>query len=461
MKKLMIYKAALLLLFGAMASGGCKKMLDLKPENLTLAKDALKTTADVQALLNSCYDEFANLMNGSVQNYHELLGENLAVPVNSAGSLYYTVWNRGTFSFRTADREYLDFYNCILRINTIFDRIDEVADMTSADKERIIAEGHFLRAWCHWELVKLWSQPYGFTADNSHPGVPIRLKADKEIQIRSTVGQVYAQVLSDLDKAIAALPVDNGNYADKNSAKALKSKVLFLMNDFSGALTLTTDIIGSGKYQFSDTLLRFVKGAPEEAIFELISTSNSDNRGGGFINNYRADNNPNPNLKPSADFIAQAMQGHDLRSALYEIKNKGKANEYFVCHKFDKDVFNVPLLHYTEILLTHAECLVEAGGSATDAINAVDKIRKRAYGTNWTALNPAISNSSLKDSIRIQRKLELAYEGDWTLQQRRMGAKGETIKIRKTIWNCPGMLMQFPQSENTTGFIFNEEGGCN
>ena len=106
---------AAVLLIGS-AGVSCKKMLDLKPENLTLAADALKTTADAQALLNSCYDEFANLMNGSVQNIHELLGENLAQPQNSAGSLYYTVWNRGTFSFRTADREYLDFYNCILRM---------------------------------------------------------------------------------------------------------------------------------------------------------------------------------------------------------------------------------------------------------------------------------------------------------------------------------------------------------
>jgi len=107
-------------------STSCKKMLDLKPENLTLSEDALKTPEDAKALLNSCYDEFANLMNGSVQNIHELLGENLSEPQNSAGSLYYTIFNRGTFSFRTADREYLDFYNCILRINTIFENLDNL-----------------------------------------------------------------------------------------------------------------------------------------------------------------------------------------------------------------------------------------------------------------------------------------------------------------------------------------------
>ncbi len=451
---------AAVLLIGS-AGVSCKKMLDLKPENLTLAADALKTTADAQALLNSCYDEFANLMNGSVQNIHELLGENLAQPQNSAGSLYYTVWNRGTFSFRTADREYLDFYNCILRINTIFDRIDEIGDMTPENKQRIMAEGHFLRAWCHWELVKLWAQPYGYTADNSHPGVPIRLKADKTIELRSSVGAVYNQIIADLDAAISNLPADNNNYANIAAGKALKAKVMFTMNDFTGAQTLAEEVINGGKQTVSDTFSRFVKGAPEEVIFQLVSTGNSDNRGGSFINNYRSDNNPNPALKPTAAFAAVAMQGHDLRSAFYEVKNKGKANEFYICHKFDKDVFNVPLLHLTDMLLLRAECITENGGDKSIAIADVDKIRKRAYGANWTAIDPAIATGALKDSIRLQRNLEMSFEGDWTTQLRRRGAKGENIKIRISDWNCPGMLMQFPQSENTAGFIFNPEGGCN
>ncbi len=439
----------------------CKKMLDLRPENLTLSEEALKTPEDIKALLNSCYDEFANLMNGSVQNYHELLGENLSEPQNSAGSLYYTIFNRGTFSFRTADREYLDFYNCILRINTIFDNIDLIEGLTAEDKQRILGEGLFLRAWCHWELVKLWAQPYGYTADNSHPGVPIRLKADKNIELRSSVGDVYNQILSDLNSALGTLPEENGNYANADAAKALKAKVLFLMNDHTEALKITDMLIKSNKYQFSDSLNRFTQGAPEEVIFQLISTSNSDNRAGAFINNYRSDNNPNPALKPSSNFVKEAMDPLDRRSAFYEIKNEGKSNQFFVCHKFDKDVFNVPLLNYSDIALMHAESLVETGGDLAEAVALTDAIRKRAYDTNFVALDPAINANNLKLEIQKQRKLEFAFEGDWTQQLRRRGAAGETITIRQSPWDCPGMLIQFPMSERTAGFIFNEEGGCN
>jgi hypothetical protein len=459
--KMRFLKPIMLLTTLSIAGAACNKMLDLKPENLTLAEEALNTPADVQALLNSCYDEFANLMNGSVQNYHELMGEHLSEPPSLAGSLYYSVYKRGTFSFRTADREYLDFYNCILRVNTIFGRMGSVPGIDAATADRLKGEGYFLRAWCHWELVKLWAQPYGFTADNSHPGVPIRLNADKSIELRSTVKQVYDRILLDLDSSIALIPESNGNYADRHAAIALKAKVLFFMNRFSDALDAANTVLNSGRYSFSDSLNRFASDVPQETIFKLVSTGPSDNRGSALINNYRSDNNPNPNLKPSKAFAAIAMQGHDRRSAFYEAKNPGKANEYFVCHKFDKDYFNVPLLHYTDLMLLRAECLLETGGDKTTAIDDVDRVRKRAYGTKWTPLDNLIPSLQLMDSLRLQRKLEMAFEGDWTLQQRRLGAKGLNIKIRNSPWNCPGLVLQFPQSENTKGFIFNEEGGCN
>ena len=59
----------------------------------------------LQGLLTSTYDIIANQLNGKLQNLHELLGDNLMEPPSNAGSLYFTVYNRGTFSFRTAGGE--------------------------------------------------------------------------------------------------------------------------------------------------------------------------------------------------------------------------------------------------------------------------------------------------------------------------------------------------------------------
>jgi hypothetical protein len=310
-------------------------------------------------------------------------------------------------------------------------------------------------------LVKLWAQPYGFTADHSHPGVPIRILADKNVELRSTVGQVYSRILEDLKIAEGLIPETNGNYANKDAVKALKAKVYFLMNDYANAFKYSDELIESSKYTFSDTLSRFVKGAPEEVIFQLISTGNSDNRASSMISNYRSDNNPNPALKPTRAFFEIARNTDDARSTFYEVKNEGKSNEFILCHKFDKDYFNVPLLYITDMHLIRAESITEISGNKAASIADLQKIRTRAYGTSRPPIQADIDLKSLKDSIRLERRLEMAFEGDWTLQLQRMGSKGENIQIRNAPWNCNGMTLQFPISERTEGFVFNLEGGCN
>jgi hypothetical protein len=196
-------------------------------------------------------------------------------------------------------------------------------------------------------------------------------------------------------------------------------------------------------------------------IFQLISTGNSDNRASSMISNYRSDNNPNPALKPTRAFFEIARNTDDARSTFYEVKNEGKSNEFILCHKFDKDYFNVPLLYITDMHLIRAESITEISGNKAASIADLQKIRTRAYGTSRPPIQADIDLKSLKDSIRLERRLEMAFEGDWTLQLQRMGSKGENIQIRNAPWNCNGMTLQFPISERTEGFVFNLEGGCN
>ena len=38
---------------------------------------------------------------------------------------------------------------------------------------------------------------------------------------------------------------------------------------------------------------------------------------------------------------------------------------------------------------------------------------------------------------------------------------GENETVRDAPWDCPGSLLQFPNSSTTAaGFILNDEGGC-
>ena len=64
------------------------------------------------------------------------------------------------------------------------------------------------------------------------------------------------------------------------------------------------------------------------------------------------------------------------------------------------------------------------------------------------------------DAARDEFRKETACEGSGrtAAPTRRMG---EDITIRDAAWDCPGMSLQFSNTESTVqGFELNEEGGC-
>lgn len=434
----------------------CEKSLEFPLAGDQIDKEiALNTPENLIGLLNSTYDVFANTMNGSVQNLNELLSDNLSTPPTDAGSLYFTIYNRGTFSFRTAGGVLTDLYRIIYRSNLLIENVDR---FESLDKTRMIAEAKFLRGWAHWEIAKLWAQPYGYTPDNSHLGIAIKNSSSYSVELRAKLSEVYTFILKDISEAYNELPDQNGFYADKMAANALLAKIYFQMNDYVNAYKFADVIISSQKYQLSQDYQRFIGDQGSETIFKTVSTSLPDNRGILFGANYRSDNNPNPQLKPSKELVL-LFDENDQRSSWVEIVNKDMPTEFYVSHKFDKDFFSVPLLHYSDMLLIRAECAMRnGGGSISGAADDLNEILERAYGNPD---NNVSSTTITLAKIREERRKEMCFEGDRVSDLKRRGAGGENIVIRNAPWNCPGMVLQYPATENTIGFEFNQEGGCN
>jgi hypothetical protein len=156
MKKILITSLTSLTLIGAFVS--CEKFLEYPPTGAILAEDALKTPADAQKLLVSCYDVMANLYDGKVQNINELMGENLAEP---NGLDFNAIYNRETNFFTpTTNGVYGDFYYAIYRCNSLLKNFDLIEGLTAEERTRMEAEAKFIRAFCHWGVVKMYAQPY-------------------------------------------------------------------------------------------------------------------------------------------------------------------------------------------------------------------------------------------------------------------------------------------------------------
>lgn len=467
MKQLAAFLAAAAIVVGTTS---CERILDFQAnsDSQIPADSAILTIEDAEQLLVSVYDVAANAFGGRYQNIPEVMADNIADPLGLNGE--YAQIYRWTSSFFNGSfgGEYRDAYIAIYRANTLLEEVADLEGATPAAIDRISAEAKFIRALSHYHVVRIWAMPYGYTTDNSHLGIPLKLSADQTPQMRATVAEVYAAIESDLLDAEAALPADNGIFADQMAAKALLAHVYLEMGDFAAAKAKASEVINSGSYSLEqDLTARFNDhlnaDLPEEFIFTLVSTNEVsatdtlvDERGTGFVGNYRSDDpNANPALKASADlYVAATADTNDLRGhQWYATRNAGTPDELYVISKFDASFIDVPLLHLTQMYLIYAECAVRLGEDQATALGYINALRQRANVSDLTALTIA--------DVMNERRLELACEGDRLFQLKRQGVLGEIQKIRGVDWDCPGMVLQFPNFEGTAqGFIYNEEGGC-
>jgi tetratricopeptide (TPR) repeat protein len=449
---------------GLLITGCSEDFLDRKPEATEtqfLDVDAIKTPEDLQQLLLSVYDVTANTFGGQIQNLSELLGDNIDAPANQND--YIQVYLRRTDIFNgTISGVYRDAYIAIYRANQLISKKDDVEGITESEKLRIEAESRFLRAFCHHGILRLFAQPAGFTTDNSHPGIVMRMELSNDVGVRSTVKACYEKILEDLTFAEDNLPDDNSVYATKWAAKALKARIYFDLNDFTNAGQFANEVLSSGRFAPLDSLNRFTAGANAEQIFATVSylgNGISDERGDAFLA-YRSDNNTNPTMRASAEFFGYMnadTANPDLRGQnwLREISSGG--NTTYGVAKYDRLFMWIPLLHVTEMMLTRAEAFASGAGSETQALEDLNFIRNRAGLSPY----PPITGRDLVLAIRDERRRELCFEGDRTVQIKRIGALGEASLSRNAPWNCPGMVLQFPGAENTvTGFELNPTGGC-
>ncbi|MEN7549090.1 RagB/SusD family nutrient uptake outer membrane protein [Rapidithrix thailandica] len=442
----------------------CDEQLEVPlPSDSFTREEALKTKADLELLLNSAYDVFANIYNGRSQVLSALLADNIGNNFVDGNGFFREVYNRNTNFFNSEiGTYYKDPYKAIARANVLIEVVESgsIPDLDDASASRMKGEGLFIRAVMHFNLIRMMAQPYGYSSDNSHPGIALKVSSAAEVLPRASVKEVYDQVLQDLNEAIAILPAENGVYATSWAAKAFLARVYFQMNDFANAAKYAGEVIDGGQFELENEVQgRFSQDISTEAIFTTVSPGNNDNNAGEYTGKFRSDN-AEPFLKPSGsiyEFIT--ADAADKRSEWFEMKAYvDEGPEILVLNRYNDDFFNVAVIHLAEMLLTRAEALAAQNQNLNQALADLNVVRTRA---GLSALSSGMTAQELVEKVREERRKELLLEGDRIQQIKRIGALGETSVVRGAPWNCPGMVLQFPASEELPGYFeLNEKGGC-
>ena len=460
MKKTFTQTIAIVVALFAAASAftGCQS-IETPPPNELLVDDAIKTTDDLQRLLNASYNEVANTFGGFAPMMSEMQSDNLSMPNNNDLRELYS--HNVLFFNTTSGSFYSILYRAIFRANFVQDNMDKVADITVADKNRMLGEIKFIRGLCHFTAVRMFAQPYGFSAKNEHPGIAIVTKSSTKPSPRLSVSEAYDAILADLKDAEGLLPAENGNYADKMSATALLAHVYFQMGKYTDAASHASTVIDSKKYTLSDTVNLFTPAASSEYIFKIVSTGINDKRSGGYSDNY-SPGNPTCQLSKQQWESFKVDLAIDKRLKLLTVVNAGAQNEFIKSEMFNAPYFNVPVLHLTQMHLIRAEALAKSGGDLGIATADINAIIERAYTDNSKLVATGSTALQIIDATRSQRRIELLFQGDRTNEIKRLGAiESQNIYVRGHRWDCAGFVLQFPITEKTSIFEINPTGGCN
>ena len=253
-------KNKIILLFGIIALffTSCKKFLSVDPPYAQDAENYFRTPDDYDRALTGAYDmlqgSFMSLWIGEIASDNSIAG---GESVNDSQGLHQ-IDNMTHGGVNNELRNIMRWnYTGITRVNYIMENKDNI---DFPEKQHVLAEARFLRAYYYFELVKFFGD------------VPLiidkRLGIEEAQQLpRAPKAEVYAQIEEDLTFAIGILsPVAaQKGRATKGAAQALLGKAYLYQNKFSEAATILDEVRNSGLYSLIPN------------YGDLFSVSNEDN----------------------------------------------------------------------------------------------------------------------------------------------------------------------------------------
>lgn len=419
MKIKTIYYLFTLVLMGALFTG-CRKLLNEEPFNAISDVDAFSTPERIDKAAVGMYDALQNAdyFSGRVLIYSDMRG--LDVSANS-------YFGNGIWQFSTLRSDdgvvasaYRAAYRTIYETNLFVKNLTPKMDVVPADKaNQYIGEAEYIRSLVYFYLVNLWGQPYDFTADASHLGVPLILEASSDPfskdnnKPRASVKDVYAQIETDLLDAEAKLPLTNTDAftrvarATKGAARALLMRLYLYKKDYPKALQYANAIIGSNIYA--------LRPSPEVPFRDYLTTESI------FSVAFSGGDNPNTNNAIGQHYGASrrgdlsiSSEYMSLFTGLDSLDKRRKNLTQVISGTYWSTKYNagtsdyVPVSRYVEVLLTKAEALAsQDAGINAEAVALINQIRTTA---NATPIAPT-SKQDLINLILRERRLELAFEG--------------------------------------------------
>lgn len=451
MKKILNIFVCLTVVLGLAACS--EEFLETAPTDSYAEDFVLSSLDNMEAALNGIHKsmvaQYLSRQNiggyPSLQIAMDCLGEDLVFP--AAGNGWWT--NTGEVKW-TANRNpdaYLTYYPWLLsykwigNANMILDNIDKV-EGPEGQKNMIKGQALVYRANSYFWLAQLYGDRYVAGGANSGLCCPIVLTPSEPKQPLSSLADVYAQIVSDLETAIPLLSDKSNPYLNYSSltditggtANGVRARVALVMQDWTAARRFADAAIASGdaklmtQEQYCDG---FNNASNPEWMwgFQMISDQtlyfygfmaymswnfNSSNIRGcpKCINSSLYDKIPDTDIRKTLwDPTGTAWQMPTSSYSRYPYMNRK-----FAVADYTSSVADANYMRLGEMYLIAAEAAAKAGDNAAaqQYLYDLNKTRDDAYEKSDK------TGADLIDEIYTYRRIELWGEGHRFLDLKRL-----------------------------------------
>ncbi|SFE13068.1 RagB/SusD family nutrient uptake outer membrane protein [Thermophagus xiamenensis] len=364
------------------------------------------------------------------------------------------------------------FYKAINQCNTIIERIEPENDF----REQIIAEAKALRAWNYFELVTLYGDVPFFTVNPTSVDDYHKPRTPKE-QIYESIESDLIEAI-DILPLKSELEDSHKFRVSKGTAQSILGKIYLYQEKWNEAHTVLSQVISSGEYDLEPNFGDVWKRVGElgvESVFEVLYTSQEGYDWGNF--GWAGEHESNIHVQlmgPRSPFFGNLdvlgiipgwgfnLPTASIGAAFEEMGDNGPryqatlmSEEEFIAaggeinpdtdddgnpvpaHDYEgylrlkyvtySDQTNtsgaaIPELNYTtnwrliryaDVLLMAAEAYNEDDDEASARVE-LNKVRARAELATYDS---PMSKEELREAIKKERQLELAFEGSryWDL----------------------------------------------
>jgi len=455
--KLALTLILLLLLFNCDKAVNSEVFSEIPPASVLNSENGLRS------LLNSAYANGQTLDGAGYRAYifHPILSTGIAWNIGGSIEAVWAPISNFTWDSGQAfhERLWAGLYEAIRDANLVLANINN-DNFNTEFRIIMTAEANFIRAWSYYTLFQFFGPTPLITTPKDDPFSP-----------RASEEEMILFIEQELLNSIENLPIERSNFGKptRGSAMGLLTKFYLNTRQWQKSADMAKEIIDMDKFRLLENyedVFSLENEGNDEILWALTYTAPLQGHEINALSFPTDFPTPENNSVFAAnvflfDFFVNSFENGDTRKNLFiteytsteDVFIQGFGNDKTLSLKYEWDPSasgpragnDIPVIRYSDVLLSRAEALNELNGPTQEAIDLINDVRERA-GVSLVSVGD-FTQESLRGHILNERLWEFYFEGHSRVDQIRQGVFIERAKERGKNAQPFHVLFAIPRAE--------------